>query len=79
MKLKFLSLFLLFITGAGLQGQTTQDTIDNPYFIQMMQDRTVNFYQTQRAANLFFNNRARQKGDGWKPYKRWGVAGATRN
>lgn len=64
----FLTVFSIAISSIA---QTTADTINNPLFIEMMQDRSVNFYQTQRAAELWFNNRTRQKGDGWKPYKRW--------
>jgi len=71
MKLNLPILILLLFFAVTLEAQTTQDTIDNPYFIQMMQNRSVNFYQTQRAANLYFDNRTREKGDGWKPYKRW--------
>lgn len=75
-KLNLHAIFCLFLTVCSSSpqlviGQTIQDTIDNPFFIEMMKDRSVNFYQTQRAAELWFNNRTRQRGDGWKPYKRW--------
>jgi len=64
--------FLFFIILAnGIKAQTTQDTIDNPYWIQMMNNRAVNFYQTQRAFNLYWQNRTIEKGSGWKVFKRW--------
>ncbi|MEZ4805119.1 MAG: hypothetical protein R2852_06465 [Bacteroidia bacterium] len=51
--------------------QNTNDTIQTPYWIEMMQNPNVNFYQTQRAFNLYWGNRKVQKGDGWKAFKRW--------
>ena len=51
--------------------QNTNDTIQNPYWIEMMQNRSVNFYQTQRAFNLYWQNRTVEKGSGWKAFKRW--------
>ncbi|MFM6984019.1 MAG: WD40/YVTN/BNR-like repeat-containing protein, partial [Chitinophagaceae bacterium] len=51
--------------------QNTNDTIQNPYWIEMMQNRSVNFYQTQRAFNLYWQNRTIEKGSGWKAFKRW--------
>ncbi|MFT5513737.1 MAG: photosystem II stability/assembly factor-like uncharacterized protein, partial [Bacteroidia bacterium] len=51
--------------------QTTQDTMDNPYWIDMMADYSVNFYQTQRAFELYWTGRTIEKGCGFKPFKRW--------
>ncbi len=51
--------------------QNTNDTTQNPYWIKMMQDRSINFYQTQRAFNLYWQNRPIEKGSGWKAFKRW--------
>ena len=47
------------------------DTADYPYWIEMMQDRDANFYETQRAFNLYWSNREIVRGSGWKPFKRW--------
>lgn len=47
------------------------DTSNNPYWIQMMQDPQANFFQTQRAFNLYWQNRPITKGCGWKVFKRW--------
>lgn len=47
------------------------DTANYPYWINMMQDPSVNFYKTQRAFEIYWTNRSVQKGDGWKVFKRW--------
>jgi Secretion system C-terminal sorting domain len=67
---KLLTLMLIFI-GYLTQAQTTQDTIDKPYWQAMMSDRTVNFYKTKRAYDLYFSNKAKVRGTGWKQYERW--------
>ena len=51
--------------------QTTQDTMDNPYWVDMMSDPNVNFFQTQRAFELYWTGRTIEKGSGYKPFKRW--------
>lgn len=47
------------------------DTASFPYWIDMMQDEKVNFFQTQRAFELYWQNRPIEKGSGWKAFKRW--------
>ncbi len=47
------------------------DTADYPYWIEMMQDESVNFYDVQRAFNIYWKDREITKGSGWKPFKRW--------
>jgi len=42
-----------------------------PYWIEMMQDPSVNFYEVQKAFNAYWENREITKGNGWKPFKRW--------
>lgn len=54
-----------------INAQTTQDTIDNPYWRDMMFDRSVNFYQTKRAYDLFFSNKQKERGSGYKQFERW--------
>jgi photosystem II stability/assembly factor-like uncharacterized protein len=67
------SLFCLLalVLGFPAVSQNTQDTINNPYWIDMMQDPGQNFFQTQRAFELYWQNRAIEKGSGYKPFKRW--------
>lgn len=54
-----------------LNAQTTQDTIDHPYWQGMMFDRTVNINKTRRAFDLYFSNKPKVKGSGYKQFERW--------
>ncbi|MFH1937599.1 MAG: PKD domain-containing protein, partial [Bacteroidota bacterium] len=47
------------------------DTTNYPYWIDMMQDPTVNFFQVQRAFNLYWEDRPVTRSSGWKVFKRW--------
>lgn len=76
--MKFLRLFItLAFTGFGsaLLAQQTPitgaDTANYPYWIEMMQDPSVNFFKVQSAFNQYWENRPITKGCGWKPFKRW--------
>ncbi|MDZ7774377.1 MAG: hypothetical protein U5L09_01565 [Bacteroidales bacterium] len=37
----------------------------------MMQDPEANFYETQKAFELYWEDREVTKGSGWKQFKRW--------
>ena len=75
MKNIYLFLFALLISlQISAQSNNTiepKDTADYPYWIEMMQDQSINFFQTQRAFNLYWENRKITKGCGYKPFKRW--------
>ena len=47
------------------------DTASFPYWIEMMQDPSANFYAVQSAFNTYWKDRPITKGCGWKPFKRW--------
>jgi len=68
-KLFFLSLvgFLVSINVIAQQN----DTANYPYWIEMMKDPSANFFQTQRAFNLYWENREITPSSGYKPFKRW--------
>ena len=51
--------------------QLQSDTSDYPYWIEMMQDPEVNFFDVQKAFNIYWQGREVTKGSGWKPFKRW--------
>ncbi|MES2618885.1 MAG: PKD domain-containing protein [Bacteroidota bacterium] len=69
---RYLILILFFYFLSGLKSQTSNDTANTPYYLDMMQNRKVNFYQTVRAFNLYWQGRdSSVKGCGWKPFKRW--------
>ncbi len=73
MKVLSAILFSLFLSSAFAQnaGLSERDTANFPYWTQMMQDPTANFHATVSAFEKYFENRERQKGDGWKVFKRW--------
>lgn len=65
---------LLLVSPVRSQSITTpsdNDTSKYPYWIQMMQDPTANFFDTQRAFEMYWKDRTITKGCGWKPFKRW--------
>lgn len=65
--------FLLFIAAAQQPDQpmAVNDTADYPYWINMMQDPDVNFFQVQRAFDLYWADRPVTRSSGWKVFKRW--------
>jgi len=78
MRTLFLSLFISLFAGFSLNAQTRtspptaiNDTASYPYWIEMMQDPSVNFFKVQRAFNTYWKDRPITKGCGWKPFKRW--------
>ena len=86
MKQKFILLiFIAFIfSSSRVFAQTnntnkqSNDTASYPYWIDMMQDPSVNFFVVQRAFNIYWKNREITKGCGWKPFKRWESFMSTR-
>ena len=50
---------------------TKADTASFPYWIEMMQDPTANFFETQKAFYTYWEGREITKGSGYKPFKRW--------
>ena len=67
---KLLLVFLVGIT-TNIYAQTSQDTIEHPYWMEMMFDKKINFYQTKRAFDLYFSNKEKSKGSGFKQFERW--------
>jgi len=55
----------------GNQDLTESDYAENPHWIYMMKDLSVNFYDVQEAFNVYFDERPTGKGTGWKQFKRW--------
>lgn len=78
MKLSIHHAFLIgcLMCAVQLNAQTPQvpamgDTASYPYWIEMMQDPSVNFYTVQSAFNTYWKDRPVTRGSGWKPFKRW--------
>ncbi len=63
--------FVLGILSLNLNAQSTQDTIDQPYWMDMMFRRDINFFQTKRAFDLYFSNKEKVRGSGHKQFERW--------
>ena len=66
-------LFYLLIGSLSAQDNSTstKDNSEYPYWIDMMQDESVNFYEVQEAFEAYWEKREITKGSGWKPFKRW--------
>jgi PKD repeat protein len=78
MKLKINLLITLagFYLTLNLFSQSTnpepaKDYSNYPFWIEMMQDHSVNFYEVQKAFNEYWEGREITKGSGWKHFKRW--------
>lgn len=69
MKPALLFLFIFSLSLAAIA--QTVDTANNPVWIEMMQDQNANFFETQKAFEMYWEGRERQPGDGWKVFKRW--------
>ncbi len=65
-----LPFMILLSSGQGVSAQQP-DTASYPYWIEMMQDHSVNFYDVQRAFNTYWKDREITRSSGWKPFKRW--------
>jgi PKD repeat protein/photosystem II stability/assembly factor-like uncharacterized protein len=66
----FIVFFFLTITVESVFSQSN-DTTSYPHWVAMMQDQDANFYQTQRAFELYWQGREVTKGSGYKPFRRW--------
>ena len=75
MKRSLLSFLLSGCIGISLaqssKSRLEKDYHNYPYWIEMMQDPTANFFETQKAFNLYWKDRKIEKGGGYKPFKRW--------
>lgn len=69
--LLLLVLLALVIPELTVSQNTANDSVNYPYWIEMMQDPSANFYKTQRAFNMYWKDRKITKGCGWKVFKRW--------
>ena len=66
--------FLVLSAGAqnsGSKNRISYDTADYPYWIEMMQNPGISFYETVRAFNKYWENREIGRSSGYKPFKRW--------
>lgn len=61
--------FFFFTLSAN--AQTEKEYREKPLWVNMMQDPEANFYETQKAFELYWEGREITRGCGWKPFKRW--------
>jgi photosystem II stability/assembly factor-like uncharacterized protein/PKD repeat protein len=70
-----LSLVFIATTGALAQNNNfnpaVDDTFNTPYYIEMMQNPDINFFDVQRAFKKYWTNRDHNKAGSYKPFKRW--------
>jgi PKD repeat protein/photosystem II stability/assembly factor-like uncharacterized protein len=69
--MKTYTLLLVILLSANAIIAQSIDTSAVPVWAQMMDDPNADFYETQKAFELYFEGRERQPGDGWKVFKRW--------
>lgn len=72
---------ILFHLSAFSQTNNTiakPDTSEYPYWIEMMQDPEANFFDVQRAFEIYWQDREITRSSGWKPFKRWEYRMRTR-
>ncbi|MCK4569721.1 MAG: PKD domain-containing protein [Bacteroidales bacterium] len=65
------ALFSLNISAQGTPQTINPDYANYPYWIEMMQDHTVNFFDVQEAFNTYWDGREITRSSGYKPFKRW--------
>ncbi|MCD4697578.1 MAG: PKD domain-containing protein [Bacteroidales bacterium] len=73
-KLTLFSIMTLMASGLFAQSNNSneiRDYSEYPYWIEMMQDESVNFFEVQEAFETYWEGRKITKGSGWKPFKRW--------
>jgi PKD repeat protein len=71
LRIALLFAYILVFFNPFLALSQTNDTAVNPYWVEMMQNEKVNFFQTQRAFETYWEGREVTKGSGFKPFKRW--------
>jgi PKD repeat protein/photosystem II stability/assembly factor-like uncharacterized protein len=76
MKNILLSIAVLLFAWAFSNAQTTSLPSDAelakyPYWIEMMQDPSVNFFDVQKAFYTYWEGREITRSSGYKPFKRW--------
>ena len=65
-----ISIFLLVINGFSQNNSNTANSSSNNW-VEMKKDLTVNFYDVQKAAHIYFDTHDKGKGSGWKQFQRW--------
>ncbi len=64
-------LFSIFTYAQGTNNNSKPDYAAHPYWIEMMQDPSANFYDVQEAFYTYWEGREVTRSSGYKPFKRW--------
>lgn len=65
------SLISLTMMAQGNAKTTDPDYANHPYWIEMMQDPAINFFDVQEAFYTYWDGREIARSSGYKPFKRW--------
>jgi PKD repeat protein/photosystem II stability/assembly factor-like uncharacterized protein len=69
----FLILYLILNSGLFAQEERFSDLEmrENPVWFTLMQEPNPNFFEVERAYNLYFENRGKVRGSNYKQFERW--------
>lgn len=62
---------ILFSQAPAFAQELPKDAATYPYWVEMMQDPSANFFETQQAFEAYWEGREVTRGSGFKPFKRW--------
>ena len=71
MKSLLFSVLTLFSLASVYSQISAVDSNAYPFWIEMMQDENVNFFEVQRAYNKYIEGKEESTVEGWKMYRRW--------
>lgn len=66
-----ISFIIISSNGFSQNYNLPADASDYPYWIEMMQDPSANYYETVEAFNIYWADKPDRKGSGYNPFKRW--------
>jgi PKD repeat protein/phage pi2 protein 07 len=69
--LLLIAISLLIVKNSISQTPTDKEYREYPYWTEMMTDTAVNFYEIQKAFNLYYEDKDMSQEKAWKQYKRW--------
>ncbi len=70
--LSLIAFIVIFLSQAPAFAQELpKDAATYPYWVEMMQDPSANFFTTQQAFEAYWEGREVTRGSGFKPFKRW--------
>ena len=71
MKLTHTILYISILSVFAPAYSQSIDTANTQVWVDLMQDPNANFFEIQRASNVYWEGREHERGDGWKVFKRY--------